>query len=293
MQDGVWIFPGYPPSPAFLAARERTVLYVHDLFLITRKHDLNFAARFYMRPMFRLAVATLRYFLANSQTTAAELRNYVRSDARIACYRPRIENVFGLRARTDTPTSARLNRPLRIGALGTVEPRKNFVRTAEICHTLTTILAQPVELHLIGRRGWGNDFSLLSRMPWVNLHGFLPDKRCRDVIESLDLFLCTSHAEGLGLPLLEVQHGGLIVVAPEGPVFREVLGNSALHVHTEDATAAATAIADLVGQAHWRERGRELALANVARWNEGADSDRAEVIAFLSRLAERSTPGRG
>jgi hypothetical protein len=37
----VYVFPGFPPSPYFALQSHRSVLYVHDLFLLTRRADLN------------------------------------------------------------------------------------------------------------------------------------------------------------------------------------------------------------------------------------------------------------
>src|SRR5262245_59697568 len=67
------IFPGYPPSPSFRLLRDRTVLYVDDLFLLTRKQDLNWTAQVCIAPCFRHAITRLRYFLVNSTATAREL----------------------------------------------------------------------------------------------------------------------------------------------------------------------------------------------------------------------------
>ena len=53
---------------------DRLLLYVHDLFLLTRREELNARARAYMAPSFALAMRTVRRFFTNSLTTAAELR---------------------------------------------------------------------------------------------------------------------------------------------------------------------------------------------------------------------------
>ncbi len=88
--------PGFPPSiPASFFGR-RVVPYVHDCFLITRPQDLNRRAALYMAPAFRRAVATLPWFLVNSQTTRGELRAFCRPDAEISLYRPNVRDVFGI-----------------------------------------------------------------------------------------------------------------------------------------------------------------------------------------------------
>ena len=61
--NDIFVFPGFPPSPYFSIARpDRTVLYVHDVFLLTRRKDLNTAAKLYFAPLFSLAVRSLNYF---------------------------------------------------------------------------------------------------------------------------------------------------------------------------------------------------------------------------------------
>jgi glycosyltransferase involved in cell wall biosynthesis len=283
--NSTWIFPGYPPSPAFRYLRERAVLYVHDLFLLTRRQDLNFAARFYMAPAFRQAIASLRYFLVNSAATQRQLSRRVSGDAHIQLYRPRVDNVFGLNGSVRPASASNRNR-LIVGALGTIEPRKNFTAGASICACLAEILGYRVEFHVVGRRGWGDDFERLSKMPHVKLHGFLPDDQARRVIESFDLFLCTSHDEGLGLPLLEMQYAGIPVVAPDDDIFHEVLGSSGIYIPT-DTSRAAAAIALWLQRPDWRSASAAGAKANVARWNQQADVDRVNVVAFLTDMKGR------
>ena len=258
----VWAFSGFPPSPLASLFRERCVMYVHDLFLITRQQDLNRAARIYMAYPFRMAIHRLRYFLVNSVATGQALAPYLRSDAVVRTYRPKVRNVFG-------------------GDFG----RRGPLLALE----LGRLIGREVQLHIVGRRGWGEDFDTLARSPHVKLHGFLSDERARDVIGTFDLLICTSHDEGLGLPLIEAQYAGLQVVAPEGPVFREVLGSSGVFIDPAEAAQAATAIAALLRDPSWRTRGAEAANDNVLRWNALADRDRHDVIDFLAeRLATLS-----
>jgi glycosyltransferase involved in cell wall biosynthesis len=272
----IWAFPGYPPSPLFSIMRDRVVYYVHDLFLLEREQDLNRAARLYMVRPFRRAINRLRYFLVNSATTHRQLSKYVAADAEIRPYRPVVNNVFRLEGREQRAVSADSS-PLIVGTLGT------------ICHALSKELGRPVELHIIGRRGWGADHSTLARMPHVRLHGFLPDDEAREVIHTFDLFLCTSHDEGLGLPLLEIQYAGLPIVVPDQEVFREVLGSAGTYIDSRRPELAAQTIVAMLCRPAWRCEAAGLATANLARWNGQATEDHRAVVDFLTTLCTRRT----
>ncbi len=118
-------------------------------------------------------------------------------------------------------------------------------------------------------------------MPHVKLQGFLPETKAKRVMEGFDALICTSHDEGLGLPLIEAQYAGLQAIAPERPVFREVLGASGLFVDPDDAAGAAVLEARF-GETGWRDRAAAAAEANIRRWNGLAAGDRSRVIAFMS-----------
>ena len=283
----VWAFSGFPPSPLATTFRERCVMYVHDLFLLTRPQDLNRAAKFYMAYPFRVAIQRLRYFLVNSVATGEALAPFVRADAEVVTYRPRVRNVFDLRPRVNVGDSK--DGPLIVGAMGTVEPRKNFLAAAAVCAELAAELGREVELHVVGRPGWGTDYESLGRLPHVKLHGFLPDADARTVIESFDLFLCTSQDEGLGLPLLEAQYAGLPVVAPDQPIFKEVLSTSGTFIDPASPAASAATIARFMQTPDWREHAVGSALGNIERWNGQAEADHDNVLRFLSRRLDGLT----
>ena len=274
----VMLFPGYPPALPFTLMRERTVMYVHDLFLVTRPQDLNGAGKYYLAPQFKQAIRRLKYFMTNSETTSQELSGFIRGDAEVQTYRPAVRNVFGLSANA-APRDPEA--PLVIGTIATIEPRKNLIVAARICEALAAVLKRDVEFHIIGRRGWGDDASALAAMPHVQLLGYLDDGAARQAIGRFDVFLTASHDEGLGLPLLEAQYAGLAVAAPDKPVFREVLGTSGNYLDTTDVGASARTLAALVATPDWRQRSIAAAANNIARWNALAAHDRDAVIGFL------------
>ena len=268
------ICPGFPPSiPLSLIARDRVIAYIHDLFLLTRNEELNVRARLYMRPAFRLAVTTLRRFLVNSEYTGAELRRFCRANAEIALLRPAVANPFGVapQGRADRDDGD----ALRLLFIGTIEPRKNLLAAARIRAALAERLSRPVELHLIGRDGWGEQSQKLRAEPGVFMHGYLPKAEIQARINQADIYLATSHDEGLGLPLLEIQHGGLPVAASNIPAFRESLAGSGRLIDAADTSGAAEAIAAMIAEPGWRARWSALSSANVQRWNDLAAGDLA------------------
>ena len=217
------VFPGFPPAPLAMAFRERALVYVHDTFLLTRPLDLNWRARLYMRPMFAFAMRHGRHFFVNSATTARAVREICSPEATIALLRPPVRDVFGL-ADLAAPAPWLPGMPLRLVAIGTIEPRKNYPAAIAIVRALNEA-GVTAELHVVGRVGWGEHSFLRNPPPFLKLHGYVGDVALKQIIAEFHLLLSTSSAEGLGLPLLEVQHGGLPVVAPGGEVFAEVLGD--------------------------------------------------------------------
>jgi glycosyltransferase involved in cell wall biosynthesis len=280
--SSVLLCPGFPPSPLLRPFASRVLPYIHDVFLLSRPADLSRRARFYMAPPFRLALRTYPRFLTNSNDTRRKLTAHCRPDAIVTLYRPPVRNVFGLTA------EGRTNRPdtgLRLIAIGTVEPRKNFVAAARIVSALRAQGFPDATLDIVGRQGWGTDWQALSDFPGVTLHGYQDDERVRELLEAADIFICTSHEEGLGLPLLEAQYGGLPIIAPDGAIFREVLDASGIFVDPAAPAAAAARIAGLLSDQGWRSRYVAEDRQNLRRWNALASSDRDAVLDLTGRLA--------
>ncbi|MBL8884914.1 MAG: glycosyltransferase [Hyphomicrobium sp.] len=287
-----FVFPGFPPSPVFALIPHRVWMYVHDTFLITRKSDLSAKARFYMAPQFACALRHLSRFMVNSEKTREEVRQFVSPSATVMLYRPSVANVFLLSSQ-GRPERTERPRPLRLAALGTIEPRKNYSAALAILETLRASGDENAQLHIIGRSGWGENAARIADHPGVVIHGYLPADGVKEQLEAADIYLCTSHDEGLGLPLLEAQYAGLAVVAPDAPVFRQVLGTSATFINSADAAGAARAITSLISQPGWRAATTAAALANVARWNEAAAKDLAGarmIFAATDRQANAAAP---
>ncbi|KQP30500.1 glycosyl transferase family 1 [Methylobacterium sp. Leaf104] len=275
----LFVFPGFPPSPLAVLRRRHCITYVHDTFLLTRPQDLNWRSRLYMAPSFAFALRYGRCFLVNSVTTGEAVRALCAREALVALLRPTVHDVFGL---ADLPPR-RIHdpgEPLRLLCIGTVEPRKDYPAAIAIIAALNGMGVQ-AELHLVGRVGWGDHAFLAAPPPFLTLHGYLDDGAIRSLAARCHLLLSTSKAEGLGLPLLEAQHGGLPVAAPRGPVFSEVLAGSGLHIEPSDPDGSAASILSWVRSAGFAAV-PGASRANVERWNRLAAGDATCFANFLA-----------
>lgn len=275
---------GFPPSiiiSAFFG--RRTALYVYDTFLMTRKSELNWRALIYLAPSFHFAIKRLRFFFVLTSSVLRELQGHIRSDAQTIIWRAPAHDVF--RLGIDARDSARKNssKVLKVCSIGTVEPRKNYLVAAQICARLSDQIGIPVKLDIIGRYGWGEDYALLKSLPHVTLHNYLPDEELKALVVESDFFLYATRAEGLGLPAVEVQHGGVPIVANDLPVLREVLGESALFIDVDNVDDASRQLA-----AHWRSGAFDtmvaLSLENVDRWNLLAKADKKIARSFFEEV---------
>jgi len=282
--SSILLCPGFPPSPLLRPFASRVLPYIHDDFLITRRAELNLRARLYMARPFSLALRHYPRFLANSGDTKRKLAAHCRPDAEVTLYRPSVRNVFGLDATQRSERSVQ-PQPVRLFALGTVEPRKNLMAAAKIISALRMQGLPGATLDIVGRPGWGDDWQALEKYPGVTLHGYQPADRVNRLLDAADLLICSSHDEGLGLPLLEAQYAGLPIIAPDAAIFREVLGESGIYIDPVDPASAAARIAAVLSNANWRARYVALAARNLARWNALARGDRETVIGLISRLA--------
>lgn len=282
--SSILLCPGFPPSPLLWPFATRVVPYIHDIFLLSRRDDLNRRARLYMAEPFRLAVRTYPRFLVNSADTKRKLAACCRSDAEIMLYRPPVRNVFNIRPDSH---SEREEKPLslRLATLGTIEPRKNFTAAAKILSALRAHGFPDATLEIVGRQGWGDDWNKLEKCPGVILHGYQAGDRVNQILQNSDVFICTSHEEGLGLPLLEAQYAGLPIVAPDAAVFREVLDQSGIFINPADPASAANTIIAAISVPEWRVLHAARAAQNLTRWNALASADRDAVIDFIARLA--------
>ncbi|MDB5633691.1 MAG: glycosyl transferase, partial [Tardiphaga sp.] len=180
--SSILLCPGFPPSPLLRPFASRVLPYIHDDFLLTRAADLNRRARLYMAKPFKLALRHYPRFLAKSRDTKRKLATHCRPDAEITLYRPPVRNVFNLQSGERAQRASQAS-PLRVVALGTVEPRKNFVAAGNIVRALHAQGFPGATLDVLGRKGWGEDWQILEKMSGVTLHGYQPPESVSRILD--------------------------------------------------------------------------------------------------------------
>lgn len=266
------ICPGFPPSVLLSFLRKERILpYIHDLFLLERKDDLNTTAKYYMRPSFSFTVKNSKRFLVNSEYTKSCLLKYCRKDSVIHILRPKVRDIFGLKELSNE--KEKIKDSLDLISIGTVEPRKNLRFAVEIQKILAQKTHKKVTLHVVGRSGWGEDAVWLKQQQDVVVHGYSSVDEIRCLLQNSDIFISTSKEEGLGLPLLEVQHGGMFVAASDIPVYQEVLGTSGCLLPLDSAAKSVAIILTHIEKHDWQRCASQKAHLNVEQWNERATAD--------------------
>src|SRR5690606_34801683 len=83
------------------------------------------------------------------------------------------------------------------------------------------------------------------------------------------------------------QYAGLPIVAPDAPIFHEVLDQSGIFIESGNPTESAARIATLINHPGWRNFGVVQGERNLARWNAQAAADRDTVLRTIVRVARQ------
>lgn len=229
-----------------------------------------------------------------SWTAAADLRRYLlsqgmRQPAIVPC--PLAGDASG-NSRTRTPP-AQLDRgqPLRLLAVGTLEPRKNYPR---ILRALTAALARaerPITLTLIGRRAGYNvldaEIEALAEAADVMMLDHVDDAELFRRYSEADATIFGSWEEGFGLPVLESLWHGRPCLCHAGSAMAELLpGGGVLAVDMLDEASIADGLVRLADEPDLLRRlGQEAVTRRIRTWDDYAE----DVVRALARAG--SSPG--
>lgn len=150
-------------------------------------------------------------------------------------------------------------------SLGTLEPRKNYLRLIEAHARLRAGDPATPPLVIAGGRGWLFDqieAAAAAAAPHVRLLGKVPDADLPALLSGARLFAYPSRYEGFGLPALEALACGVPVVVSSTTSLPEVVGEAGVYCAPDDVASIAAAIRQVLGDADLAAR---LRLAGPAR----------------------------
>ncbi|MBL7063999.1 MAG: glycosyltransferase family 4 protein [Anaerolineae bacterium] len=278
--------------------RTRTLLTVHDLSFLHYPEAFVPKLRRYLERVVPRSIARADLVLADSEATQADIISLlgVSPDKVQVLYsgvhprfRPQPEpgEAERIRARYG------LDQRPYVFSVGTVQPRKNYVRLIHAFNQLTTQLTNqptnhptnqptnqltnhpPTQLLIAGGRGWLYQDIFAEAEKYsdrVRILGFVDEADLPALYRHAALFAFPSLYEGFGLPVLEAMACGIPVVCSDVSSLPEVAGDAALLVDPLDTGALAQAMARVLEDADLC-RGmiaRGLAQATRFTWEQAA-----------------------
>jgi glycosyltransferase involved in cell wall biosynthesis len=269
----------YSPDFVLPPTRRRTctLLTVHDLSFLRYPDAFVPSLRCYLERTVPRSVARADRVLADSEATRTDL---------IACYGALSEKVEVLysgvdprfRPEQEPGEREQLRARYSVGdrpyvlSVGTLQPRKNYVR---LIQAFATLPPANLQLCIAGGRGWlcEDIFAEAERHgDRVRILGFVDDADLPALYRNAALFALPSLYEGFGLPVLEAMACGTPVVCSNISSLPEVAGDAALMVDPFDIDGLAEAMTRTLEDAGLRQRMIAKGLAQAARftWAESA-----------------------
>jgi glycosyltransferase involved in cell wall biosynthesis len=264
------------------------VIFVHDLAFRVQPGEVPWQQRLYLGTTLGRALRAAAAVIAPSEATRRDLLQGFASV-------PRLEAKLHVvpEAPTPLPPPGRLPRKLRSGfllAVGTVEPRKNYLRLLAAYRRLRLRLDVP--LVVAGRPGWayGEALEELRTQPGVVYLGHVDDATLSALYGGAKALAFPSVYEGFGLPLLDAMERGLPALIGNRGALPELAAGAALEVDPEDEAAIASGLQRLLTDVGLRRR---LAAAGRKRAAEFSWQRSAGLVLDLleSTARKASEPG--
>jgi alpha-1,3-rhamnosyl/mannosyltransferase len=268
------------------------VITVHDLsiFRYPETHPAERLRQF--ERYFRLSVDRAGHIITDSETTRAEVADFLGFDRdRITAVPLAASPAFHPRsAEAVAPALARYDLVPQGYALcvSTVEPRKRIAELLHAWENLPPAVRHRWPLMVTGGTGWLSDtvrdlMDKGARRGWVRYLGFVPEEDLPLLYAGAALFVYPSVYEGFGLPPVEAMASGVPVVVADASCLPEVTGGAAMLVRPEDVSDFSHRLEQALVDTPWRQAAVEkgLGVAGAYSWDRCAH----ETVDVYRRLA--------
>lgn len=211
-------------APLIWAKKHPSVVTMHDAFpFYYNPKDLTRKDKIIVK-IFKF------YFKFAKKADAIVLRsNWAKEDALKHTNIPEEKlfvNFGGLDPKMYYPMKKKSHDKIKIGYLGGLEGRKNVILLVETFKKLVNDYDN-IELHV---GGGGRNVQKFRDMKIKNsfFHGFIPDEKVNEFLNSLDIFVYPTLGEGLGSDPIQAMGCGLPVIASNRSSMPEVIGDAGI-----------------------------------------------------------------
>lgn len=238
---------------ALLLSRRKTILTIHDIGLIRHPSVL---ARFILGLIWvKWPVSRSRFVTAVSEATKNEIVSYTKCNPeKVHVIHTCIGSHF---KRVDKPFNKENQVVLQIGTVA----NKNCIRMAE------ALAGIPCKLHIIGEPG--PDYLEALRKFQINYSTFtrLTDEAVFEQYVGCDILLFASTLEGFGMPIIEANTVGRVVVTSNISSMPEVAKDAACLVDPFDVASIRTGIMKVINDDIYREQLVTKGFENAKRFD--------------------------
>jgi glycosyltransferase involved in cell wall biosynthesis len=216
----------------------RTLLTVHDLsYLHYPEHFVPKLVRYLERSVSR-SVDRADWVFADSEATRSDLIAHLGAPAgKVEVLYSGVDPRFSEEKEPGESEHLRARYGLTAGSyilsVGTIQPRKNYVRLIQAFAQLQTHNSANKQLVVAGGRGWLYEEIFAEAEKHgdrVRILGFVDETDLPALYRNAALFVFPSLYEGFGLPVLEAMASGVPVICSNVSSLPEVAGDAALLV---------------------------------------------------------------
>ncbi len=125
---------------------------------------------------------------------------------------------------------------------GNAYPHKNLNRLIGAVVLLNKSLEEPVKLKIASSRNvftqrLEREIKNQGAEKYVELLGFVPDEKLKELYRNSVAFVFPSLSEGFGIPGIEAMEAGTLVLASDIPVFREIYKEAVMYFDPLDVAS--------------------------------------------------------
>jgi len=273
--------PRFIRRPKVMAIMDVSYLVYPELFRPQDLHKLTHWTAYSARHA--AAVITISQFSKN-----AIIEAYRVPPSRVTVAYPALPKVLGSTIMTKRKNSF----PKRyILSVGTLQPRKNYVRLIEAFATLDE---PDLTLCIAGKKGWLYDDILAAPAKYgvadrVKFMDFVADADLPGLYSNAECFALPSLYEGFGLPVLEAMTYGVPVVVSNSSSLPEIAGEAGIYVDPAHVTSIAEGLSKALAEKGTVAGNKRVAIGKKHAATFTWDAAAAQVLEVITRVGKKGS----